>query len=125
MSEPSDKLTIQGKTYKMSYGLLIDLQRMIPNAEQAVTYISTDSFVRDYLVRRVLTEKKGSVTDENELIKSEDVDLSMNETLEVLNWVTEHLLYFFTQQALALGRSAKHLQSLTDPSLLPPAGSTA
>ena len=118
----SDTLKIEGKTYKMTYGLMMDLQRVIPDAEQAVVSVMTDSFLRDYLVRRVLTDKKGTVESEKDLISAEDVDLSMDDVNTILDWAVAHLLHFFVKSARGLQAQGEILKTLA-PSVPPTPGS--
>src|SRR3546814_13862801 len=64
--------------------------------------------IRDYMVRRALTEKKGVVTNEDELISFEAVDdLDPDEVLKLLEWLGDHLLYFFVTSAGNMSRQAK------------------
>ena len=111
----SDTITIGEQKVKMTYGLMMDLQRVIPNAETAIESVMTDSFIRDYLVRRVLTPIKGTVEKEADLISAEDMDLSMDEVGQVLDWAVAHLLHFFVKSALALKAQGQMLKAL-DPS---------
>src|SRR3546814_5559593 len=60
------------------------------------------------MVRRALTEKKGVVTNEDELISFEAVDdLDPDEVLKLLEWLGDHLLYFFVTSAGTMSRQAK------------------
>ena len=114
----SDVLHVGSMKIKMSYGLMMDLQRVIPDAENAVTYVMTDSFVRDYIMRRVLTDTKATIASEADLIKPEDIDLDMEDVTKVLDWAVAHLLGFFTRSVLGMRRQASALLVLKDP--LPP-----
>ena len=108
----SDTIEVAGKSYKMTYGLMMDLQRVIPNGEEAVVLVMTDSFIRDYIVRRVLTDKKGTVASETELILSEEIDLSMDEVNSILDWAVAHLLHFFVKSAMGLRTQGQILKTL-------------
>lgn len=90
------------KDVKMTYGLLMDLQRLLPDAPSAMAHIMTDPYTQDYVVRRVLTDSKGAVTKEDELIPVEDVDLTPEKIEEILSWVVQHILSFFAQRAGSL-----------------------
>lgn len=108
----ADVLHVGSMKIKMSYGLMMDLQRVIPDAENAVTYVLTDSFVRDYIMRRVLTDSKGTVASEADLIKPEDIDLDMEDIAKVLDWAVAHILSFFVKSVLGMRQQASALQVL-------------
>jgi hypothetical protein len=112
MTDVADTILIGNHKLKMTYGLLTDLQRVVPDAENAIQYILSDTFVRDYLVRRTLTPMKGSVASEDDLILAEDVDLSPEEVTEVLNWVAGHLMLFFARSAKGLRQQGQNLQKM-------------
>lgn len=118
----SDTIEIGDQKIKMTYGLMMDLQRVIPNAESAIESVTTDSFIRDYLVRRVLTPIKGTVEKEADLISAEDVDLDMDAVNQVLDWAVAHLLHFFVKSALGLKAQGQMLKALA-PSRQPTPGS--
>lgn len=92
-------LTFQAGVHasRWTYGLQLDLQRMVPDAESAVTTIMDDPYVRDYLIRRAITPIKKSVTDNDQLIDAGDIELDPDQTLELLDWIAGHLLYFFVK----------------------------
>lgn len=120
---PEDTVVVSGVKYKMTYGLLTDLQRVIPEPEQVVTYVLTDSFVRDYIVRRVLTPAKGMLKSEEDLISADDVDLSPSEIHEILDWAVAHLLHFFVKSAQGLQKQGARLKAMVVPSQPQPTGS--
>jgi hypothetical protein len=84
---------------RWTYGLQLDLQRLVPDAENTISAIMGEPFVRDYMIRRALTLVKKSIADEKDLIAVEDVELDPDEALALLDWVSGHLLYFFTKSA--------------------------
>lgn len=85
---------------KWTYGLATDIQRMVPGAEELVNGTLTNPYTRDYVVRRLLTDKKGFVGDEDELIGAEELDdLDPDVVLSLTDWATGHLLYFFANSA--------------------------
>lgn len=120
---PSDRLELGNRTYKMTYGMLSDLQRVVPNAEQVVLHITSDHFVRDYIIRRVLTDIKGNIKSEEDLIDSEQIELSIDEIANLLEWATGHLLHFFVRQTQGLQRQGQRLQAQAAPSPQPASGS--
>lgn len=84
---------------KMSYGLEMDLRRVLPDPSTAMQLIMVDPDTQDYVVRRCLTPSKKLVRDENELISPDEVDLDTNESDKILLWALEHQLYFFAKRA--------------------------
>ncbi len=87
------------------------------------SYVLTDSFVRDYIVRRVLTPAKGLLTSEADLVPAEEIELSPSEIHEVLDWAVAHLLHFFVKSAQGLQKQGSRLRTLVVPSQPQPAGS--
>lgn len=117
---------------RMCHGLMCDFQRMVPDAPSAVDFILNDSFVRDYLVRRALTPTKKSVDKLEDLIDHEEIDLDTDEVLELVDWIAEHLLYFFVRSAENFSQVAKRMElpvadmsQPTDQMLLSDTGSQA
>jgi hypothetical protein len=103
---PRPPLTIEvnGETIKMTYGLEMDLRRMLPDPLSALTLIRDDVYTQDYLVRRVLTPVKKIVTDPADLISMEEVDITSEDVENILTWATEHALYFFVKRTLELAK---------------------
>src|SRR3546814_11331396 len=78
------------------------------------------------MVRRALTEKKGVVTNEDELISFEAVDdLDPDEVLKLLEWLGDHLLYFLVTSAGTMSRQAKEYSNELGLSNLSTSGSPA
>ncbi len=94
---------------RMCHGLMCDFQRLVPDAASAVDYILNDSFVRDFLIRRALTDTRKSVENVEDLIDHELVELDTDEILDLVNWVAEHLLYFFVRSAENLSRMTSQI----------------
>lgn len=87
------------KRIKWTYGLSTDIQRLIPGVEDAIAMLARPE-LSDYVLRRCLTEKKGFVKAEAELIAPETIDeIEPDDVLMVLEWVQAHLLYFFGTSA--------------------------
>ena len=99
---PSLTIKVNGREIKMVYGLEMDLRRMLPDPSATLNLIQSDPFTQDYIVRRVLTDKKGMVTDLNDLVNMDDVDLDPEQVEEILTWAAEHALYFFVKRTLQL-----------------------
>lgn len=119
-----DVLVVGDLRLKMTYGLLSDIQKILPDPEQAIVYITSDAYVRDYIIRRCLTPSKACITHEDQLIKAEEVDLTTTETSTVLDWAAGHVLSFFIRSAQGLRQHAMELKKLEVPSARPPVGSS-
>lgn len=107
-------LTIEaaGKIIKMSYGLEMDIRRMLPQPSTAMQLVMSDPYTQDYLVRRALTDRKAMITDEAQLITMDEIDISSEETEALLLWITEHCLYFFVKRASAMGELGTRYQTV-------------
>jgi len=123
MSEINDPLpprpdlfiTLGDRRIKMTYGLEMDIRRMLPDPMTALQLIRDDVYTQDYIVRRVLTEKNKIITNPDELIV--DVDLDSEEVERILTWVTEHALYFFVKRTLEMAKlGVRYNQALPKPS---------
>lgn len=99
------------KRVKMTYGLLMDLQRLLPDATKAMAFVLTDPYTQDYVVRRVMTDKKGTVTEVDDLIDSEEVDLAPEQVERILDWVVQHILHFFAQRAANIAKAGAAFQT--------------
>lgn len=80
---------------KMTYGLEMDLRRMLPDPASVMTLILNDQFTQDYVIRRCLTESKKMLRSIDDLISEELVDISSEDGEAILMWAAEHQLYFF------------------------------
>lgn len=107
---PSRTLTIGAFEIRMCHGLMCDFQRMVPDAASAVTYILGDNFVRDFLVRRALTPSKKSIDKLEDLIDHSEIDLDTDEVLALVDWIAEHLLYFFVKSAENFSRLTERME---------------
>ena len=99
------------KSIKMTYGLLMDLQRLLPDATQALALVLSDPYTKDYVVRRVMTPFNGTVTDIDKLIPSEEIDLIPEQVEAILDWVVQHVLHFFAQRAGNIASAGKMFQT--------------
>lgn len=102
MDRPSLTFDAAGTELRWTYGLQLDIQRLVPDAENTISSIMGDPFVRDYLVRRALTPIKRSITDEKELVQIEDIELDPDQVIDLLDWISGHLLYAFMRTATNL-----------------------
>lgn len=122
----SDTLNVGDLRLKMTYGLLADVCRIVPDGSVVAELVLTDSYARDFLMRRALTPIKGMIGSEAELIKAEDIELSMTEVSEVLDWVVAHVLGFWMRSAQSLRNRGQALKELAkDPLMLSTDGSPA
>jgi hypothetical protein len=113
MKRPDLTFTAGDQEIRWTYGLQLDLQRLVPDTENVIAAIMGDTYVRDYLVRRALTPLKKSVLDEAELITAEEIDLDPDQVLELLEWISGHLLHFFAKSVTNLmAQGAEFKESL-------------
>jgi hypothetical protein len=91
---------------KMTYGLEMDLRRLLPDPGTAMQLAMTDVFTQDYLVRRCLTKSAKMIRNDEDLIPVEDVDISTDDADALIMWVLEHQLYFFTKRARGVSELA-------------------
>jgi hypothetical protein len=113
MKRPDLTFTAGDQEIRWTYGLQLDLQRLVPDTENVIAAIMGDTYVRDYLVRRALTPLKKSVLDEAELITAEDIDLDPDQVLALLEWISGHLLHFFSRSVTNLmAQGAEFKESL-------------
>lgn len=103
---PRPPLTIDigDRVIKMTYGLEMDIRRLLPDPMTALQLMQSDAYTQDYVVRRVLTNKNKIITDDAELIPFEEIDLDSDKIEEVMAWATEHALYFFVKRVTSLSK---------------------
>jgi hypothetical protein len=103
---PRPDLTVRvgDQIIKMTYGLEMDLRRMLPDPNTAVSLLRDDQYTQDYVVRRVLTPTKRMITDKDDLIDMESVDISSDDVETILTWAAEHALYFFMSRTLEMAK---------------------
>ena len=110
---PRPPLTIDvgGVTHKMTYGLEMDLRRLLPDPQSTVELIMADPFTQDYVLRRVLTPVNKIITNPDDLISTEEVELAPDEVDEVLSWAASHAIYFFAKRTDSLAQLGVRLGS--------------
>ena len=112
---------------KMTYGLEMDIRRMLPDPETAMSLLLADPYTQDWVLRRILTDKNKMITDPEELIPYEDIDLPSEVTEELLMWAAQHAIYFFAKRTLNvanLGVRFAEVMAAATPPAPSPAGST-
>lgn len=132
---PRPPLTITlstGQKVKMTYGLEMDIRRMLPDPASAIQLALNDPFTQDYVIRRCLTNKAAMITDPSELIQEVDSELTVEDTEALIMWAVEHVLYFFTKRTTAMTKLGSRFQvalpnlspngSTNSPSTTPSAG---
>ena len=110
ITPPSRTYTAGDKEIRMCHGLMCDFQRMVPDATSAASFILSDPFTRDYLVRRALTDSRKSIEKEEDLIAHELIELDTDEILALIDWIAEHLLYFFVRSAENFSNLASRME---------------
>jgi hypothetical protein len=118
--ELTTKITIGDVEHiiKWTYGMSLDIQRLIPDFDNAFNVTINDPNTRDYLLRRLLTEKRGSVEKDEELVDVEVLDeADPDDILRVLDWATGHLLYFFGSSVDNFRLRAKEYNDLLAPAI--------
>jgi hypothetical protein len=110
---PRPPLTIEvgGESYKMSYGLEMDLRRLLPDPNSTVELIMADPFTQDYVLRRVLTKVNKIIMNPEDLIPYEEVELSPDEVDDVLKWAAAHAIYFFAKRTASLAQLGVEMSS--------------
>lgn len=90
---------------KMSYGLEMDIRRMLPDPQTALQLLLADPYTQDYVIRRCLTDVKKLVTKpEEELIPLDEINLDSDTTEALLMWAAEHAIYFFVKRTAGLAK---------------------
>jgi hypothetical protein len=96
---------------KMSYGLLMDLQRLLSTPEAAMTLVLTDPYTQDYVVRRVMTPSKATIMKMEDLVEADSFDLEPEQVERILTWVVQHILHFFAQRAAMLAKTGERFKT--------------
>lgn len=108
MKAPKRTFKVGEHEIRMCHGLMMDLQRVIPDLQSCIPTVLNEPFIRDYLVRRALTKTNKSVEKDEDLVGHEELDeLDTDQILDLIDWVTEHLLYFFVQSANRMTKLAE------------------
>jgi len=114
---PPLTITVGDEVIKMTYGLEMDIRRMLPDPITALQMVRDDPFTQDYITRRVLTPAKRMIINRDELIDMETLDISSDDVEAVLIWATEHALYFFVKRTLEMAKlGVRYKQALPTPS---------
>lgn len=108
-------LTISGErqTIAMTYGLFNEIMRVIPEPGKIQDLVVTDPYLRDYVVRRMLTGNKRVERDED-LIDPFELDLDIDELDDLVAWVAEHVLHFFMKSAEKTAKIGERYQPVVE-----------
>lgn len=92
----SFKLKVNGETKEiaMSYGLFNEVMKAIPNPQAIDQLLVSDPYLRDYIIRRVLTDKR-KIESEDDLIDPFDLDIDLDVLDDLLGWVADHIMGFW------------------------------
>lgn len=88
----------ENTTITMSYGLFNEIMKVVPKPENIGDLLIQDPFLRDYIVRRMLTGNK-KVTSDEDLVDAFDCDVDIERLDELVAWVGDHILHFFITSA--------------------------
>lgn len=103
----------QKNTIIMTYGLFNEVMKVVPNPAQITNLVVNDPFLRDYVVRRMLTGNKRVETDED-LIDPFDLDIDLDDLDDLVSWVAEHVLHFFMNSAAKTAKIGEKYQPVID-----------
>ena len=92
------KVGDEKQTITMTYGLFNEVMKVIPDPSRITDLIVTDPFLRDYVIRRMLTGNKRVEKDED-LVDPFELDIDIEDLDDLVTWVGEHVLHFFMKSA--------------------------
>lgn len=125
LKRPALKQIFGGTEVKMTYGLQLDLQRYMSDPTQVISMLTSDPYLRDWVIRRALTPATKSIVEEADLIKPEDITLDPDECLALLDWCAEHVTYFLGKSASSAAHLGKNYQELLGPLMPSTTGSAS
>lgn len=104
-------ITVNGttQTVVMSYGLFHEISKVVPSPEQITDLLITDPYLRDYVIRRLLTGNK-KVTQDEDLVDLFDLDVDLDEVEALVSWAAEHILHFFMKSAAKMAKTGEKYQ---------------
>lgn len=105
-------VTVNGETQTivMSYGLFNEIAKVVPSPEQITDLLISDPYLRDYVIRRLLTGNKKVTTDED-LVDMFDLDVDLEEIEGLVSWAAEHVLHFFMKSAAKMATTGEKYQA--------------
>ena len=108
-------LTINGEknTISMTYGLFNEIMKVVPNPGKITDLVVNDPYLRDYVIRRMLTGNKVVEKDED-LVDPFDLDIDLDDLDDLVAWVAEHVLHFFMKSAEKTAKIGERYQPVVD-----------
>lgn len=97
------------KTITMSYGLFNEVMKAVGEPDKIQDLLVTDPYLRDYVIRRMLTGNK-KVREDEDLVDPFDLDLDVRDLDDLLAWVGDHILYFFITSAAKTAKLGEKYQ---------------
>lgn len=101
------------QTIAMTYGLFNEIMRVVPSPEQITDLVVTDPFLRDYVVRRMLTGNK-KVESDADLVDPFELDIDIDKLDDLVSWVAEHVLHFFMKSAAKTAKIGEKYKETTE-----------
>lgn len=92
---PKHRMTVGGQELFMSYAMLQRLIILMPTPEQALMVVTQSEMIPAILT--TLFSKYGKDGENTEIANLDNIQITPSEALEVVSWVSEHILYFFVQ----------------------------
>jgi hypothetical protein len=104
-------ITVNGETQTvvMSYGLFHEISKVVPSPEQITDLLITDPYLRDYVIRRLLTGNK-KVSSDEDLVDLFELDVDLDEVEALVSWAAEHILHFFMKSAAKMAATGEKYQ---------------
>lgn len=105
-------ITVNGEkqTITMSYGLFHEISKVVPSPEQIGDLLITDPYLRDYVIRRLLTGNV-KVASDDDLVDLFSLDVDLDEVEALVSWAAEHILHFFMKSAAKLAATGEKYQA--------------
>jgi len=104
----SDTLKLGDSEIFMSYGLLTELVRLVPDLDNIPTMV-LNSEVRDELLTKLLMKRDARGNPVGEAPSLESLTLEQSEVL--IDWAQTHILDFFLRRATKAVAQTKRIQS--------------
>lgn len=111
-------MTVNGEArdIEMSFGLFQEIMKVVPQPENVASLLISDFYLREYVIRRMLTGRK-RVKEDSDMVDLIELDLDSEDVDGLVLWVTDHILYFFTttaEKSLSLGKKyADRMEKVT------------
>lgn len=110
ISQPPKNLPVGAYNFQMTYGMLMEMSRMLPDPSAALQLAMNDNFTQDYIIRRLATPINTPVKSIDDLVEAHTIDLDTDAFAAVLTWVVQHVLYFFIKRTRSLQEAGQAFQ---------------